>query len=225
MEKMKTKLVYFTLFLLIAIIASSVSCVRKAATVQPGYKPPILESYYGAGVLILNPGDQKGKTLPVSYDNTLDGERIISTIAMEEIKPGDSGSISWMLKNAGYNDAQLILTADIAPLPSVVTVGAASASYIGVKLKCDDSYVLGDNLAFVPLSKLTPYLKDQFRILAGGAVTFYELEWQVPQNPFQAGPDGFFSTADDIPVDTLTLKQDKSELDISFGLLVPESAK
>jgi hypothetical protein len=210
---------------MITIATISLSCTRKVATVQPGYKPPVLEPYYGAGVLILNPGNQNGKTLPVSYANTPDGERIVSTIDMEQIKPGDSGSISWMLKNAGYNDAQLILSADFALSLPAIAVEAASPNYIGVKLKCDDSFVLGDNVAFVPLSRLAPYLKDQFRILAGGAVTFYEFDWQVPKMPFKAGPDGVFGTADDTPVDTVAIKQDKTEIDITFSLIVPESAK
>jgi hypothetical protein len=220
---MNTKL--FCLLLLVLITGTmTIGCERKAASVQPGYKPPVLELYYAAGILTLDPGEQSGKVLPVSYSNPPDSESIICQVVMEQMKPGDNGSITWMLMNAGSQDAQLRLAANIE-VDSSVSSGNAALNYIGIKLKYDNTYCLGDSSTFVPLARLTPYLKDQFRTLAESEVTLYKLEWQIATNPVQAGPDGLFGTTDDVTVHSDNIKHDKTTIDIDFSLIVPGSSK
>jgi hypothetical protein len=220
---MKTRLFYLLLLMLV-ISAMTIGCARKAASVQPGYKPPVLKPYYATGILTLNPLEQSGKILPIQYSSTTDGESIICQVTIEQIIPGDSGSITWMLTNSGYQDAQLLLAADIVANSSV-TADSRTLDYIGIKLKYDNIYCLGDSSTFVPLTILAPYLKDQFRILAEGEVTLYKLEWQIATNPAQAGPDSIFGTADDISLNGDMIKNDQTTIHIDFSLFMPDSAQ
>jgi hypothetical protein len=217
---MKTRLFYLLLLVLV-VSTMTISCERKAASVQPGYKPPVLKPSYAAGVLTLNPGEQSGKVLPVSYSNPAGSESIVCRVTMEQIKPGDNGSITWMLINTGFQDAQLRLAAYIVVDSSVIADNTA-LNYMGIKLKYDNIYCLGDRSTFVPLARLVPYLKDQFRIIAQSEVTLYTLEWQIATNPVQAGPDGIFGTADDTSFNSDVIKQHKTTIDIDFSLFVPD---
>jgi hypothetical protein len=206
---MKIRPNFFALLLMLTLVACSSGCSKKIATD---------DNYYNAGTLRLTPA-QSGKNLKAAYSNSLSGIGIICNVTMELLHPGDSGTITWTLKNIDNQDGSLTVKANVASFSPTSSVGGPTLDYIGVKLRNDNVYLLGDDSNYVPLGTLAAVLIAQAGSLPGGGETAYEIQWQVAANPSQAGPDGKFGTADDVPVGSDTVGQDKTVVDVTFSLL------
>jgi hypothetical protein len=205
---MKTRSGSFILFVALIIVACGNGCLQKT---------PTSENYYQAGLIRLIPG-QSGKNLAAVYSLPLSGDSVKCNMTMEQLQPGDAGTITWALKNLSNMDSSLTIKANVTSLSPTSSVGGPTLYYIGIKLRSDNVYLLGDDSNYAPLVKLAPVLVGQIRSIAGDASVTYELEWQIAVNTSQAGPDGIFNTADDIPVDNDTTRQDKTVFDITFTL-------
>jgi hypothetical protein len=209
MKKIKIRLSSLILFL-VSILATLISgCAPKV---------PTIENYYQAGLIRLTPG-QSGKNFPVVYSLPLSGDSVSCNMTMELLQPGDAGKVIWTLKNLSVMDSGLTIKANITSISPTSSVGGPTLDYVGIKLRNDNVYLLGDDSSFVPLVKLTPILVAQIRAIAGETATTYELEWQIAVNPSQAGPDSIFGTADDIPVDRDMVRQDKTVFNVTFTLI------
>jgi hypothetical protein len=205
------------------LILSTVStgCVRTAATWQPDMQQVVnvtqatLNPKNTIGMMLFTPGKQAGKSLDITYTNNSTNNGVICLFLIEQLEPGNNGSTSWTFRNIQDSQGELNFTATIAPSPAG---GNGSANYIGIKLKADDTYLLGDSSTFVPLTKLISYPKDRPRLLASGTSTDFQLLWQVASPVMKAGVDGLFGTADDTQVNGANIKQDRTQLNIYFNL-------
>jgi hypothetical protein len=208
-EKMRTRPSSFILLLALILVTCSSGCAQKA---------PTSVNYYQAGLIRLTPG-QSGKNLPIVYSLPVSGDSVRCNTTMEQLQPGDAGKVNWTLKNLSIMDSGLTVKANVTSVSSTSSVGGPTIEYIGIKLRNDNVYLLGDDSHYVPLVKLVPVLVAQIRSIAGETNTTYELEWQIAVNTSQAGHDGIFGTADDIPVDSDTVGYDKTVLDVTFTLI------
>jgi hypothetical protein len=197
------------LLLVLILVTSSSGCAQKA---------PTIENYYQAGSIRLTPG-QSGKNLSTVYSLPLSGDGVSCNMTMEQLQPGDAGKVTWTLKNLSIMDSGLTVKANVASISPTSSVGGPTLDYIGIKLRSDNVYLLGDDSKYAPLVKLAPVLVAQIRSIAGDTAITYELEWQIAVNASQAGPDGIFDTADDIPVDGGSVGEDKTVLDVTFTLI------
>jgi hypothetical protein len=208
-------------FVMLTLSIVSTGCVRTAATWQPGMEQAVTVTQAtfhpknAIDMMLFTPGKQIGKSLDITYTNNSTNNGVICFFLIEQLEPGNNGSTNWTFKNTQISQGELNFTATIAPAPAG---GNGSANYIGIKLKADDTYLLGDSTTFVPLAKLISYPKDRPRLLASGTSTSYKLEWQVASPVMKAGVDGLFGTADDTPVDGTNIKQDRTQLNVYFNL-------
>jgi hypothetical protein len=209
------------LFVMLTLSIASTGCVRTAATWQPDMQQVVtvtqatLNPKSTIGMMLFTPGKQVGKSLDITYANNSANNGVICLFLIEQLEPGNNGSTTWTFKNTQISQGELNFTATVVPTPAG---GNGSANYIGIKLKADDTYLLGDSSTFVPLAKLISYPKDRPQLLASGTSTNYKLEWQVASPVMKAGPDGLFGTVDDTPVDGTRIKQDRTQLNINFNL-------
>jgi hypothetical protein len=204
------------------IVFFNAGCVRTAATWQPGMQMTTISATqatvnpdYAVDMMLFTPGEQSGKTLTATYAINPASNGVICKLSLERLEPGDTGTISWAIKNTIMSESELNLRAILTPAPAGAN---GAANYIGIKLISNDMYYLGDSATYVPLANLKPYLQNRPQILASGATVNFRMEWQVAKNPANAGLDGTFGTTDDISVDGKTILQDKTDLDINFSL-------
>jgi predicted ribosomally synthesized peptide with SipW-like signal peptide len=138
-----------------------------------------------------------------------DGANEYGTLSL--LKPGDSGTITWLLTNAGNLAGAMTITSTVTPAendsnePETAAIASNSATnlglgdLLGVKLTATGSnytgtqYILGTATNYVPLSGLEAVLDAQTSktMAASGTIT-YVLSWALPNDVQKAGTDGLF---------------------------------
>jgi hypothetical protein len=118
---------------------------------------------------------QNGTAIPVSYSVTDSGDGINCKIIFEQLSPGDSGSVSWTLKNISNIDGEFSIKANITTSNSVLD---PALDAIDIRLKRNNAYILGDIASYIELTKLVPVLNSQLYNEYSGDIISYELDWQ-----------------------------------------------
>jgi hypothetical protein len=164
------------LALILSISAAvSPSCTKKVPTAVD----------WVAGMLSLTPS-QNGKALPISYTIPPSGDSIVCKVIFEQVSPGDTGMITWVLKNASSEGGDLSIKATLSSIPGDKGV---SSSDINIKLKYGGVYSLGSSSTQSSLEGLVTFLNAQYRSQDSYQVLTYELEWQIAGNAMPAGID------------------------------------
>jgi len=184
---------------------------------------------FTAGTLNLIPSTS-GTGPGGKYTVTEGGDGVNGKVVFTTLAPGDSGSITWTLQNDGNLDGTLTLPSDVtfqengSNEPESAVAGNNGGGngdldqYMGVRLKRNGSYILGDASNYVPFSGLEAALDAESRSLTASSTLTYVLEWEIASNVKGAGADGEFGTADDVEVDDNIIQSDKATLDITFTL-------
>jgi len=184
---------------------------------------------FTAGTLNLVPSTS-GTGPGGKYTVTEGGDGVNGKVVFIKLAPGDSGSITWTLQNDGNLDGTLTMPSTVtfdengSNEPEGAVAGNNGGSngdldeYMGVRLKRDGNYILGDASHYVPFSGLEAVLDAQSRSLTASGTLTYVLEWEIASNVKGAGTDGEFGTVDDVDEDDNIIQSDKATLDITFTL-------
>lgn len=184
---------------------------------------------FTAGTLNLVPSTDG--TGPVGkYTVTAGGDGINGNVVFIKLAPGDSGSITWTLNNNGNLDGTLTMASTVtfeengSNEPEAAVGGNNGGGngdfdeYVGVRVKRDATYILGDASNYVPFSGLEAALDAESQALAASGTLTYVLEWAIATDVKGAGVDGKFGTGDDVQVDDNIIQSDKATVDITFTL-------
>ena len=184
---------------------------------------------FTAGTLNLVPSTS-GTGPGGKYTVTAGGDGVNGNVVFEELAPSDSGSITWTLQNDGSLDGTLTMASDVTfddngtnePEDAVSGNNGGGDGdldqYVGVRLRRDGSYILGDASNYVPFSDLEAVLDAESESLAASDTLTYVLQWEIASDVKGAGADGKFGTADDVAEDDNIIQSDKATLDITFTL-------
>jgi len=184
---------------------------------------------FTAGTLNLVPSTS-GTGPGGKYTVTAGGDGVNGKVVFEELAPSDSGSITWTLQNDGSLDGTLTMASDVTfddngtnePEDAVSGNNGGGDGdldqYVGVRLRRDGSYILGDASNYVPFSDLEAVLDAESESLAASDTLTYVLQWEIASDVKGAGADGKFGTADDVAEDDNIIQSDKATLDITFTL-------
>jgi predicted ribosomally synthesized peptide with SipW-like signal peptide len=184
---------------------------------------------FTAGTLNLVPSTS-GTGPGGKYTVTPGGDGVNGKVVFSKLAPGDSGSITWTLQNNGNLDGTLTMPSTATfdengsnePESAVGSNNGGSNGdldeYMGIRLKRDGTYILGDASNYVPFSGLEAVLDAQSRSLTASGTLTYVLEWEIASDVKGAGTDGEFGTADDVDEDDNIIQSDKATLDITFTL-------
>ena len=184
---------------------------------------------FTAGTLNLVPSTS-GTGPAGKYTPTAGGDGINGNVVFDKVAPGDSGSITWTLTNAGNLDGTLTMASTVAfpengtNEPETVAIASNGGvdlglgDLMGVTLTRNGTYILGDASNYVPFSGLHAVLVAQSQSLAAGGTLTYVLQWQIATDVEEAGPDGKFGTVDDIQIDDNIIQGDSATIDITFTL-------
>lgn len=184
---------------------------------------------FTAGTLNLVPSTS-GTGPGGKYTVTAGGDGINGNVVFDKLAPGDSGSITWTLQNDGNLDGILTMasTATFAENGSNEPESAAAGNngggngdldqYMGVRVKRNGTYFLGDASNYVPFSGLAAALNAESPSLVASGTLTYVLEWQIATDVKDAGADGKFGTVDDVQVDDNIIQSDQATVDITFTL-------
>jgi predicted ribosomally synthesized peptide with SipW-like signal peptide len=164
------------------------------------------------------------------YSVTAGGDGINGNVVFDRLAPGDSGSITWTLQNNGNLDGILTMAAILTfeengsnePESAVgVNNGGGNGDmdeYVGVRLRRNGTYILGDASNYVPFSGLAAVFNAESQSLAASGTLTYVLEWQIASDVRGAGVDGEFGTGDDVQVEDNIIQSDKATFDVTFTL-------
>lgn len=182
------------------------------------------------------------------YTVTTGGNNNGGKVVFQNICPGDSGTITWVLTNDGSLPGTLTTNSTLAfsenGVPTEIEVAPPGTNnadgngdldeFVGVTLQrgagtdqttaeAAFSYLLGDGTNYVPLSGLKAELDDAVgQTLAakdGSTDTIvYKLSWSIATEIMGAGPDGKFGTGDDVQVNDNIIQTDTAQIDIFFTL-------
>jgi predicted ribosomally synthesized peptide with SipW-like signal peptide len=184
---------------------------------------------FTAGTLNLVPSTS-GSGPAGKYTVTEGGDGVNGKVVFTTLAPGDSGSITWALENDGDLDGTLTMASDAtfddngSNEPEDAIAGNNGGGdgdldeYMGVRLKLDGTYILGDASHYVPFSDLEAVLDAESESLAASDTLTYVLEWAIASDVKGAGADGEFGTADDVDEDDNIIQSDEATLDITFTL-------
>ena len=184
---------------------------------------------FTAGTLNLVPSTS-GTGPAGKYTPTAGGDGVNGKVVFIKLAPGDSGSITWTLQNDGNLDGTLTMPSTVTfdengsnePESAVGSNNGGSNGdldeYMGVRLKRDGNYILGDASHYVPFSGLEAVLDAESRSLTASGTLPYVLEWEIASDVKGAGTDGEFGTVDDVDEDDNIIQSDKATLDITFTL-------
>jgi predicted ribosomally synthesized peptide with SipW-like signal peptide len=184
---------------------------------------------FTAGTLNLVPSTS-GTGPGGKYTVTAGGDGVNGKVVFTTLAPSDSGSITWTLNNDGNLDGTLTMASDVtfeengSNEPESAVSGNNGGGngdldqYMGVRLKRNGTYILGDASNYVPFSGLEAVLDAESRSLTASSTLTYVLEWAIASDVKGAGTDGKFGTADDVAVDDNIIQSDKATLDITFAL-------
>jgi len=184
---------------------------------------------FTAGTLNLVPSTS-GTGPSGKYTVTAGGDGVNGKVVFTKLAPSDSGSITWTLENDGDLDGTLTIASGVtfdengSNEPESAVSGNNGGSngdldqYMGVRLKRDGTYILGDASNYVPFSGLEAVLDAESESLVASDTMTYVLEWAIASNVKGAGADGKFGTGDDSEVDDNIIQSDKATLDITFAL-------
>jgi len=178
---------------------------------------------FTAGTLNLVPSTN-GTGPAGKYTVTAGGDGVNGNVVFDTIAPGESGSITWTLNNAGNLDGDLTMASTVAFAengsnePETAAGAGLLDAYMGVRLTRDGSYILGSATNYVPFSGLEAVLDAEDQALAASGTITYVLEWQIAADVMGAGVDGEFGTADDVAVNDNIIQSDQATIDITFTL-------
>jgi hypothetical protein len=164
------------------------------------------------------------------------GDGLNDSVVFDKIAPGDSGSITWTLKNIGNIRGFLAITATVQsdtngttePEDEAISENADTdlnlVDLLGVRLAITTptqaaTYILGDASNYVPLSQLEAKLDSQKDWQLDPDETYvYKLELSLPTDVHAAGEDGKFGTEDDVQINDNIVQTDTSTTDMTFYL-------
>jgi len=184
---------------------------------------------FTAGTLNLVPSTD-GTGPGGKYTVTAGGDGVNGKVVFTKLAPGDSGSITWTLDNNGNLDGTLTIASNVtfeengSNEPESAVSGNNGGGdgdldeYMGVRLKRNGTYILGDASNYVPFSGLEAVLDAESRSLTASGTLTYVLEWEIASDVKGAGTDGEFGTGDDTQIDDNIIQSDKATLDITFTL-------
>lgn len=164
-------------------------------------------------------------------------------ITLDNVKPGDSGTITWTCTNTGNLAGTLTMVSTVTSDENSLTEPETSASptsddgdddlgddldgelddYLGITLTRNGTYIIGGASVYEPLSELEAVLNAESESVAasGGTVT-YVLSWSIASDVETAGTDGEFGTDDidasEVDVDDNVLQSDDAIINITFTL-------
>lgn len=196
-----------------------------------------------AGTLDLLPG-VNGIGATGKYTVIPGGNQVNGYAVFENILPGESGEITWVLVNNGslaglLSSNSSIIFSDVSQNEVENAVpGNNSESNgdlddcIGIKLEyglgadqtsaeANFTYLLGSTEYFQPLKELETVLNLFGSAMSanGGADTVvFKLTWIAANDIKMAGTDGIFGTVDDIEVNENIIQSDNAQIDITFIL-------
>jgi len=185
---------------------------------------------FTAGTLNLVPSTS-GTGPAGKYTVTAGGDGVNGKVVFDKLAPGDSGSITWTLTNDGNLDGTLTMPSTVTfaengsnePELAVAENNGGSNGdldeYMGVRLKRNSTYILGDASNYVPFSGLAAALNAESTSLVASGTLTYVLEWAIASDVKGAGVDGKFGTSDDVQIDDNIIQSDKATLDITFTLI------
>ncbi|MFH0846960.1 MAG: TasA family protein [Chloroflexota bacterium] len=199
-----------------------------------------------AGTLDMVPATS-GTGVSGKYSVTAGGDGVNGYVVFTKMRPGESGTITWVLTNNGSLPGTLTL-------PATATFGESSTNeieaaapgnngggngdldaYLGVKLQrgvgtdqanaeSNFTIILPADASdyYVPLSGLEAVLDAQSVAMAassGNDTVVYKLSWAIASDVKGAGADGKFGTGDDVDVNENIIQSDSTQVDIAFALI------
>ncbi len=178
------------------------------------------------------------------YTVTSGGNGVNGNVVFQKLRPGESGSITWLLVNDGSVSGTLTISSNVTfsdvtqnevenAVPGNDTTGKGGLDQcMGIRLQrgvgTDQAnaeasflYVLGSGSSYVAFASLEAALDgESVAVGANGSSDsiVYKLSWNVASDIKKAGPDSTFGTADDIDVNENIIQGDNTEIDITFTL-------
>jgi predicted ribosomally synthesized peptide with SipW-like signal peptide len=164
------------------------------------------------------------------YTVTAGGNEVNGKVVFQKLLPGESGSITWTLVNNGSLPGTLVIASTDTFLEngsnepeSAVPENNGGGNgdideFVGVRVKRNGTYFLGDASNYVPFSGLQAALNLESQALAASGTLAYVLEWAIASDIKGAGADGKFGTGDDVDVNENIIQSDTAEVDITFTL-------
>jgi len=193
---------------------------------------------FTAGTLNLTADVTGGGT--VSGTVTPGDDGVNEYITLSDLKPGDSGTVTWTCTNIGTLAGTLTIASTLAADENTLTEPETSATpadtgddddgadldselddYVGVTLTRNGTYILGSGAgAYVPLSGLEAVLDAESQSMTASGTIVYVLSWSIASDVETTGDDGVFGTddANEDDVDDNILQSDDAIIDITFTL-------
>jgi predicted ribosomally synthesized peptide with SipW-like signal peptide len=164
------------------------------------------------------------------YTVTGGGNGVNGNVVFTKMRPGESGTITWVLTNNGSLPGTLTLSSTVTfaengsnEIETAVSGNNGGGNgdldaYVGVRVKRNGTYFLGDASNYVSFSDLEAKLDAESQALAASGTITYVLEWSIASDIKGAGADGKFGTVDDVDVNENIIQSDTAQIDITFTL-------
>jgi len=147
-------------------------------------------NHFTAGTLNLVPSTS-GSGPVGKYTPTAGGDGINGNVVFSNIAPGDNGTITWVLTNAGTLDGTLTVASTVtfqengtnepeaAAIAANGGVDLGLGNLMGVKLQRDGNYILGNAGAWGSFANLQTTLNSESQSLAGAGTITYVFTWNI----------------------------------------------
>lgn len=182
-----------------------------------------------AGTLDMVP-TTSGSGVAGKYTVTAGGNEVNGNVVFTKMRPGESGSITWTLNDQGTIGGTLSIVSTItfsegsSNEPETAAIIANSGvnlglgDLVGIKVRRNGTYILGDASNYVPFSGLQTVLNNENQSMTASGTITYVFDWSVASDIKKAGADGKFGTGDDIDVNENLIQSDNADIDITFTL-------
>lgn len=184
-----------------------------------------------AGTLDMVP-TTSGTGVSGKYSVISGGNGVNGNVVFTKMRPGESGTVTWVLTNNGSLPGTLTLpsTVSFSDVSAIEEIENADLNnngggngdlddYMGVRVKRNGTYFLGDASNYVPFSGLQMALNAQSNAIVASETTTYVLEWSIASDVKGAGADGKFGTGDDVLINDNIIQSDSAQIDITFALI------